>query len=81
MPTSPTHEPANEVQLIPPFGQSPNRLHDTPTAAVLIGIAPASLELDRSRRRLGISHYKIGRVARYRESDLLAFLERCRVEG
>ncbi len=75
---TPSSLPAN---LNPPFGSCPYRMHDTPTAAALIGVAPASLELDRVRKRLRIDHYKIGRRVAYREDTLVAFLDRCRVEG
>lgn len=66
--------------LSPPFGADPNRMHDSPTAARLVGLAPATLEVDRCRRRLKIAHYKAGRKILYRESDLMAFLASCRVE-
>ena len=69
------------VTLNPPFGLCPNRMHDTPSAAACIGLAVATLEVERCRRRLKIDHYKIGRKVMYKESDLLAFLDSCRVEG
>lgn len=69
------------VILNPPFGLCPNRMHDTPSAAACIGLAPATMEVERCRRRLKIPHHKIGRKVMYKESDLLAFLDSCRVEG
>jgi hypothetical protein len=73
--------PADPSTLAPPFGQAPARSHDTPMAAACIGVAEKSLALDRVRRRWRIPHCKIGRRVIYREADLLAFLDRCRVEG
>ena len=67
--------------LAPPFGECPSRMHSTPAAASCIGVAPASLELDRVRRRMRVVFYKVGRSVLYRESDLMAFLDRCRVEA
>ena len=67
----------NPHALTPPFGEAPHRLHDSPAAAVLVGLAPATLEVDRCRRRLGLSWLKVGRRVLYRESDLLAFMDRC----
>lgn len=71
----------DHVTLSPPFGSSPSRLHDTGSAAGLIGVAETSLNVDRTRRRLRIPHLKIGRKILYLESDLVAFLTRCRVES
>ena len=71
----------NPSTLNPPFGQAPNRLHETPMAAALIGVARSSLEVDRCRRRWRIDHVKIGRKILYREADLLAFIDRCAVKG
>ncbi|MBN8524458.1 MAG: helix-turn-helix domain-containing protein [Planctomycetes bacterium] len=73
--------PADPSTLNPPFGQAPDRMHATAMAAACIGVAAKSMALDRCRRRWRIAHCKIGRRVAYRESDLLAFLDRCRVEG
>jgi len=70
-----------EPALAPPFGECPSRMHSTPAAASCIGVASASLELDRVRRRLRIPYHKVGRSVLYRESDLIVFLDRCRVQG
>jgi len=67
--------------IAPPFGECPTRLHSTPAAASCIGVASASLELDRVRKRLRIPYHKVGRSVLYREADLMAFLDRCRVDG
>jgi hypothetical protein len=80
-PITPAAEAANPHKLDPPFGQAPNRMHDSPTAARLIGLAPGTLEVDRTRRRLGLGWFKVGRRVAYKESDLLAFLDRCAVEA
>ena len=69
------------VRLHPPFGECPQRMHDTPSAAACLGVAASSLEVDRCRRRWCIPTIRIGRRVLYRESDLLAFVNRCRKEG
>ena len=74
-------QPLRSVILSPPFGMCPNRMHDTPSAAACIGLAPSTMEVERCRRRLKIAHHKIGRKVMYKESDLMAFLDSCRVEG
>ena len=80
--SSPTLELiANAVQLDPPFGCLPNRMHETPSAARCIGVSAGSLETDRYRRRWRIAHCKIGSKVLYKEADLMAFLDSCRVEG
>ena len=76
-----TERSATLAPLNPPFGMCPSRMHDTPSAAACIGLAPATLELERGRKRLKIAHHKIGRKVAYKESDLMAFLDSCRVEG
>jgi hypothetical protein len=76
-----TNQTALPVLLTPSFGMCPNRMHDTPSAAACIGLAPATMEVERCRRRLKIAHHKIGRKILYKESDLIAFLDACRVEG
>ena len=65
--------------LNPPLGQCPNRLHRTPMAGAIITRSPATLQSDRARGRCRIPTVKIGRTVAYRESDLLAFIESCRV--
>ena len=42
-------------------------------------LAPHTLEADRCERRFGIPYIKIGRSVRYREEDVIAFLEKSRV--
>jgi excisionase family DNA binding protein len=44
-------------------------------AAELLGIAPNTLEVWRSTRRVAIPYYKVGRVVRYRVSDVEKFLD------
>ncbi len=44
-------------------------------AAEALGIKPATLEADRVQNRLGIPYIKLGRLVRYRASDLNAFVE------
>jgi hypothetical protein len=54
---------------------------DTRAAAAFLGVAASSLEVDRCRRRWGISYRKIGRRVVYSRADLVAFLDKCRVAG
>ena len=80
-PSSPFDGAALLATLSPPFGECPNRNHETPMAAAIICSTPKSLEAERCRRRLKIPTIRIGRKVLYRESDLLAFLTSCRREG
>ena len=52
------------------FGE---RLFDYETAAKILGMAPGSLRKKVCRREL--SHVKLGRLVRFRHSDLEAYLE------
>lgn len=63
-----------------PTGNMPEVL-DTPAAAAVLGVAASSLEVDRCRRRWRIPYRKIGRRVVYSRADLVAFLDKCRVEG
>lgn len=47
----------------------------TEEAAALITCAPATLDLDRCRRRWKVPFIKVGRLVRYRRSEVLAWLE------
>ena len=46
----------------------------TPEAARLLSVAPASLELDRIRRRWNVPFLRIGRAVRYDRSAVLRWL-------
>ena len=82
MPVSSSFDGAAKLAtLYPRFGECPNRNHETPMAAAIICSTPTSLEAERCRRRLKIPTIRVGRKVLYRESDLLAFLDRCRKEG
>lgn len=70
MPATINPEPAEPLELL-----------DTHAAARLLGLAPASLDLDRCRHRLRIPYLKIGRRVLYRRADLMAFIDRCQVGG
>jgi hypothetical protein len=72
--------PADPATLSPPFGSAPNRLHDTAMAAALLSSTPGTLEQERMRRRWRLPYLRMGRKIAYREADLLAFLDRCRVQ-
>ena len=54
-------------------------LLNTVQAAKRLTLAPHTLEADRCERRFGIPYIKIGRSVRYREEDVIAFLEKSRV--
>ncbi len=43
-------------------------------AAAFLGVKPATLQVWRSSRRYALSYLKIGRLVRYRQSALVAFL-------
>lgn len=51
----------------------------TQQAADYLGISKESLKTDRCRGQLGISFYRVGRLARYRKSDLDRYLENNKV--
>jgi hypothetical protein len=72
---------ADPTKLDPPLGVCPHRLHSTQMAAAIVGLAPSTMEVNRCRRRLKIAYCKVGRRVQYKEADLLAYLDRCRVEG
>jgi hypothetical protein len=64
-----------------PTGNMPE-VYNNAEAAAILGVSPASLEIDRTaRKRWRVPYLKIGRRVLYRRADLLAFLDRCRVEG
>ncbi len=50
-------------------------LHDEKSAAEFLGLEPGTLAVWRSTRRYNLPFVKIGRLVKYRESDLLAFVE------
>lgn len=50
-------------------------LFDTEAAASYIGVMPGTLEVWRCVKRHGIPHIKVGRLVKYRQSDLDAWLE------
>jgi excisionase family DNA binding protein len=52
----------------------PKLLNDD-EAASLLGVMPATLSVWRCTRRYALPYVKVGRLIRYREQDLLAFLE------
>jgi predicted DNA-binding transcriptional regulator AlpA len=43
-------------------------------AAEFLGVKPSSLQVWRSTKRYALSYIKVGRLVRYRESALQAFL-------
>ena len=55
------------------------KLLSTVQAAERLSLAPHTLEADRVERRYGIPYIKIGRSVRYREEDLLDFINQRRI--
>ncbi|WP_254789413.1 helix-turn-helix domain-containing protein [Variovorax sp. OV329] len=53
----------------------PDALLDDIRAAKFLGVAPKTLPVWRSTRRVEIPYIKIGRCVRYRLSDLQRFVE------
>lgn len=51
------------------------KLLDDPAAAEFLGINPQTLAVWRSTKRYPIPYIKVGRSVRYRESDLIEWLE------
>lgn len=45
-------------------------------AAAVLGVKPATLQIWRVTGRYALPYVKSGRLVRYREADVLAFLER-----
>lgn len=43
-------------------------------AAEILGVKPSTLQVWRSTRRYALAYIKVGRLVRYRQSVLLAFL-------
>lgn len=56
-------------------------LLDTSAAAGYIGVEPGTLEVWRCVKRHGIPYIKVGRLVKYRQSDLDAWLEARTVDG
>lgn len=52
-----------------------SNLFDTEAAADYLGVAPRSLEVWRCVKRHSIPYIKVGRLVKYRQSDLDAWLE------
>jgi len=50
-------------------------LHDTTSAAKYLGIEPGTLNVWRSTGRYGLPFIKVGRLVKYRQSILDAFLQ------
>lgn len=56
-------------------------LLDTQQAAKEIGVEPTTLEVWRSTKRHNIRYSKVGRLVRYRRSDLLKWLSSRTIGG
>lgn len=57
------------------FPHNTSALLDTEAAAKYLGVAPRSLEVWRCVKRHSIPYIKVGRLVKYRLSDLDAWLE------
>jgi len=60
--------------LSPASGDSDRRL-DTHAAAKFLGVSPATLEVWRCTGRYDLPFLKVGRLVRYRETDLARWLD------
>lgn len=52
-----------------------DKLLDQDQAAKTLGVSPGTLQVWRSTKRYPLSFVKVGRLVRYRESALQAFIE------
>lgn len=50
-------------------------LLDQARAAEILGVVPETLQVWRSTRRYALAYVKVGRLVRYRESDVRRFIE------
>ena len=63
------------VRYLGSIPENPNKLYNPAGAATFIGVTKETLAIWRSTRRYPLPYIKVGRLVRYRESDLIAFLE------
>lgn len=59
----------------PAITKSQNNLLDTGPAADYLGVTPRTLEVWRCVKRHAIPYIKVGRLVKYRQTDLDAWLE------
>jgi excisionase family DNA binding protein len=59
--------------------ENPHRMLSVTEAAEVLGVSAWTIRQWQSRRKLNF--YKIGRLAKFRMSDLLAFIEAGKVEA
>lgn len=64
----------------PPEPANDDPLFDTVGAAAFLNLSPKTIEKDRCVPSLKLPYVKMGRAVRYRRSDLLAYLQRSRVD-
>ena len=67
-----------ETNLIPPKN---TELLSSSEASIYLGITPGTLEVWRCTKRYQIPFIKVGRLVRYRKSELDNFLNRRTVDG
>jgi predicted DNA-binding transcriptional regulator AlpA len=70
----------NHVEL-PPHKQHTDPLYSRPEAAAYLDLVPQTLAVWKCNGKYSIPVVKIGRLVRYRKSDLDAFLARRTVAG
>ena len=56
-------------------------LLNTQEVAEILGVKPQTLEVWRHTKRYALPYRKIGRMVRYKEEDVLAFIEAQKNEG
>jgi excisionase family DNA binding protein len=68
---------ANAINFIPPKN---TELLSTHQASIYIGVSPGTLEVWRCTKRYQIPFIKVGRLVRYRKSELDNFLDQRTVD-
>lgn len=58
-----------------------NQLRNEAEAAQILGVKTGTLQVWRSTKRYALAYVKVGRLVRYRQSDLEAFLASRTVEA
>lgn len=54
-----------------------SRLLTTEEAATILGLQAQTLAAWRCKKRYDLKYIRVGRLIRYRESDLIDFMDRC----
>jgi excisionase family DNA binding protein len=64
-----------------PSGLTNSKLYTSDEAAAFLGISRETLSLWRCTKRYNLPFVKVGRLVKYKEADLLAFVESRRHSG